>query len=83
MFGCKKILRALLRSLVMAMCVLCVSCSGAGEEKAADGAVYRMTDEVAGGVVEKIKTPVDAARMTKDLAEARLGEIDKGVAAEK
>ncbi|MDH4320484.1 MAG: hypothetical protein OEV73_03200 [Desulfobulbaceae bacterium] len=42
-----------------------------------------MTDEVAGGVVEKIKTPVDAARMTKDLAEARLGEIDKGVAAEK
>ncbi len=70
------------RTVVVLMVVLLVSlsitaCSGGGDEKTAGGGVDKMTSDVAEVVVEKVKSPLDAARMTTGLAEKRLGEIDE------
>lgn len=46
------------------------------EEK---GRIDQMTDQAAEKAVEKIRTPLDKARATKDLGDDRLEEMDKAL----
>ena len=73
--GCKVLLFAVL----LASCLTVAACSGSGEEKKADRGVDKMTKDATEVIVKKIKSPLDAARMTKSLGDKHLEEIDKGV----
>ena len=69
--------KVVLLSLCFASCFALVACSGPVEEKTGDGGVEQVTSDAAEVVVDKIKSPIDAARMTKGLADKRLELIDK------
>jgi len=69
-------LRKVLLLLAFVAVMTVSGCSGSGEEKAAESGVDKMTTDAAKVVVDKIRSPLDAARMTKDLGDKRLEEID-------
>lgn len=71
--------RVLLLLLAFAACFAIVACSGSdsGEEKAAESGIDKMTTEAAQVVVDKVRSPLDAARMTNSLGDKRLEEMDE------
>ena len=82
-----KTLKYVHRGLVAAAfgLVLILSCGcGKNEEPQAEGTaekskIDQMTDQAAEKAVEKIRTPIDKARATKDLGDERTDAMDKAI----
>lgn len=59
-------------------CLLTVAaCSGSAEKNVDESGVDKMTSDAAAVVVDKVKSPLDKARMTQGLADKHLEEVDQ------
>lgn len=74
-----KILKAAVLPVLLLCCLFIAACSGAGDEKTAEEGVDKLTSQAAEAVVNKVQSPIDAARMTKGLGDSHLEEIDQAV----
>jgi PBP1b-binding outer membrane lipoprotein LpoB len=64
---------------ILLTALLITACAKEEDEvvEKAPGKIDQITTGMADTVVKKIKTPIDKARLTKDLGDKRLEEMDK------
>jgi len=61
--------------------LLCIACSKEEEDLAekTPSKVDEITTEASDAMVKKIRTPIDKARMTQNLGDKRMEEVDQAV----
>ena len=61
------------------LCAVLAGCSQSQEQETEKSSVEVMTDKVAEKAVNKIRTPMDKARLTRELGEERTKAIDEAL----